>query len=115
MVRSADQTELGATHTSTEPNATPGGTSNEVPLSLLSARHIRRARALIALTVRPRFSSARSGSHYFPLELGSRWTLAGEENGALIEVVTRVPSETEVVGVGLIDGPISLVSCRLSN
>jgi len=33
----------------------------------------------------------------------------------LIEVVTRVLSETEVVGVGLIDGPISLVSCRLSN
>lgn len=35
---------------------------------------------------------------YFPLEVGSRWTLAGEEDGALIEVVTRVLNKTEVVG-----------------
>jgi len=37
-------------------------------------------------------------NEYFPLEVGSRWTLAGEEDGALIEVETRVLNKTEVVG-----------------
>jgi len=39
-----------------------------------------------------------STNEYFPLEVGSRWTLAGEEDGALIEVRIRVLNKTETIG-----------------